>query len=96
MITKAEVADAIKEYQARKPDAKTISLLAALYTVADHLQDEQKYLPEPEIVKYDGRSDFAMLIRGRPAHKIWPVIDELMSIMKTQNPHLYDTIMRRL
>ena len=99
MITKADVDAAIKEYQdARKIDAKNISLLAALYTVRDHLSDDfaQKYLPEPEIVKYDGKTDFALLINGCPAQKIWPVIDDLMSIIKTQSPRLYDSIMQRL
>lgn len=99
MITKADVDAAIQEFQAvRKLDAKNVSLLASLYTVRDHLSDEpeQKYLPEPEIVKFEGQTDFALLINGRPAQKIWPVIDDLMSIIKTQSPRLYDSIMQRL
>lgn len=106
MITKHDLLDAISACQgARNPNARTIELLAALYTVSDHMAREEApngetysyaAAPRPDVVRYIGQSAFARAIYGRPAQEAWQLMDDLMTSVKTQNPRLYDSIMRQL
>lgn len=106
MITMQDIDSAIAECQgARDPDARCVTLLAALYTVKDHMtapagRREEAFAysaaPSRDIIRYMGPSPFARAIYGRPASDVWPLMDDLMSAVKTQNPRLYDAIMRQL
>lgn len=106
MITKHDILDAISECQgARNPGAKVIELLAALYIVKDHMdkdepavQQQYSFAPAPrqDVVRYMGHTPFARAIYGRQADDIWLLMDDLMTAVKTQNPRLYDSIMRQL
>lgn len=46
-----------------------------------------------EIVRYNGKSEFASVIDGQRAAKIWPIMDELMSITQTLHPPIYQRVM---
>lgn len=99
-----DIDSAIAECQgARKPGARGLALLAALYTIKDHMaepaapQEEYSYAAgRRETVRYMGQTPFARAIYGRPASDVWPLMDDLMSAVKTQNPRLYDAVMRQL
>lgn len=109
MITMQDVDAAIAECQgARHLSARSVELLAALYTIKDHMtqpgpelkaQEGYSYQAEParvEVVRYMGQSPFARAIYGRPARDVWLLMDDLMSAVRTQAPRLYDSVMRQL
>lgn len=106
MITMQDVDAAIAECQgARHLSARSVELLAALYTIKDHMaepkapQEGYSYAAAPahrETVRYMGQSPFAQAIYGRPANDIWLLMDDLMTAVRTQAPRLYDSIMRQL
>ena len=96
MITEHDLQEAIAECQGkRNPDAKTCIMLAAFYTIRDHLYPEkqqvQEDLPQPrysyspapdeveKTIDYVSDTDFGRLIDGRNAADVWPIIDELVS-----------------
>lgn len=47
-------------------------------------------------VHYEGSSEFAKIIDGQSQARVWPVIDELMTTVKTMNERLYNGVLRRL
>lgn len=103
MITMQDIDSAIAECQgARKPGARNLTLLAALYTIKDHMaksepQEGYSYAAgNRETVRYMGHTPFARAIYGRQANDVWLLMDDLMTAVKTQNPRLYDSIMRQL
>lgn len=106
MITKHDILDAISACQgARNPGAKVVELLAALYIVRDHMEKDEPEAkeeysfaatPRQDVVRYMGHTPFARAIYGRQANDVWLLMDDLMTAVKTQNPRLYDSIMRQL
>lgn len=48
------------------------------------------------VIHYGGTSEFAQAIDGRRQKEVWPVMDELMTTIKTLNERLYDAVMRKL
>ena len=53
-------------------------------------------MPQDEIVRYSGKTDFARRIANRPAADIWPILDELMTIIRTLYPELYTEVLKKL
>lgn len=49
-----------------------------------------------ETITIDSDTEFARVIEGREQKEIWPVLDELMSILHDMIPRLYTDVMRRL
>ena len=113
MITKQDLDDAIVECLGkRNPDSSTCMMLAAFYTIKDHLYPEanaseraapalskfnEGYSFSPgRSIEYEGESDFADAVRGRDLEEVLPVIDELMGTIKVLNPRLYSGVLRRL
>jgi hypothetical protein len=107
MIREQDLHEAIAECVGKKsPDANTCIKLAAYYTILRELYpNEQRDAPvlpaqsfaaEPEVVNFDGDSEFARLIRGQSVSYIMPIIDELMDAVRITQPRLYDGVMRRL
>lgn len=93
----------------RNPDAKTCKRLAAFYIILDHLQgvagENGAYTSDgnsnksnfPEIrVDVTSNTEFADAVNGRLASDIWPVIDELMTVLQATNPRLYAGVMRQI
>lgn len=111
MITKQDLLEAIAECQGvRSPNANTAIKLAAFYTILDHL-DEKEQPAETSVdsipqysfsmgdsgtVHIESESEFAKVIEGRSQSEIWPVMDELMGIVKLMNEKLYNGVIRKL
>lgn len=112
MITEQDLTAAIAECQGkRNPDASTCIKLAAFYTIKEHLFPPERaentamsnysYAAAPDqnqddIVVIDSDSEFAKLVDGRKQEEVWPVIDELMTALKTIQPRLYDAVLSKL
>jgi hypothetical protein len=107
MITEAALQEAIAEcHGERNPNANTCMKLAAYYTIKDHLEGQgnapvlpsRSYAPapEPEVVEWEGDSEFARSIRELPVSHIMPIINELMDTVQVLQPRLYDAVMRRI
>lgn len=101
--------EAIAECQgSRNPNANTCVKLAAYYTILDHISD--KNMSEPRIlpyslasapvdtntIKYNSDTEFSWAISGKDPDMVWPVIDEMMSVLQVTQPRLYDGVMRKL
>ena len=53
--------------------------------------------PEPaETITYDSGTEFSRLVNGQSMEDVLSVIDELMDVLKTINPRLYDGVLRKL
>lgn len=103
MITKEELEQAISECQGQKnPTAQTCIKLAAYYTILDHTDKPPENIAysfankPPDIVNYEGESDFAQAIQGRNPNEVWALIDELVQTIQIVHPRLYDGFMRKL
>lgn len=107
MITEQDLTAAIAECQGkRNPDASTCIKLAAFYTIKEHLFPEHiepaySYAPAPNetddtYVVIDSDTEFAQAVDGRKQEDVWPVIDELMTALKTIQPRLYDAVLAKL
>lgn len=111
MITEKDLQEAIAECQGqRNPTSTTCIKLAAFLIIKRELYPEQDPEPFKEpptvysyaqsepagIVTYESGTEFSELINGRNQEDVWPVIDELMDVLHTINPRLYDGVMRKL
>ena len=108
MIREEDLHEAIAECMGkRNPDANTCIKLAAYYTIMHELYPQEQEMPpvrmpaqsfaaEPEVIEYEGDSEFARLCRERSVSYIMPILDELMDVIKVTQPRLYDGVMRRL
>lgn len=109
MIKKEDVREAIAEMQGQKnPNANTCIKLAAYYIIQDHLTGaERETRPsgsepysisgnDPEIINYEGDSEFAQLIHGKSQEDVMAVMDELMSTLHVMHPRLYDGVMNKI
>ncbi len=50
----------------------------------------------PDVIEYDGDSDFAKALRGKSIKDVLPVIDELMTTLQVMHPRLYTGVMARI
>ena len=109
MIRKEDLHEAIAECMGkRNPDANTCIKMAAYYTIMNELypkvQDApqiptipvQSFSAEPEVIEYEGDSEFARLCREQSVSFIMPILDELMDTLQAIQPRLYEAVMRRL
>lgn len=110
MITEKDLQEAIAECQGvRNPNASTCIKLAAFYIIQEHLYgkpSESKDIPAysyaapPEQVEttidYYSNTEFSQAIDGRQTSEIWPIMDELMSVLQATNPRLYAGVMRKI
>jgi len=109
LITKQDLLEAVAECQGtRDPNANTAIKLAAYYTILDHLDDDKPKIepvqtmsysyaaPSEGIIEYDGESEFAQVIDGKPQREVLKVLDELLAILQATNERLYNAVMRKL
>lgn len=105
MITEQALQEAIAECQGqRNPTRETCMMLAAFYTIQDHLYPSANYnsVPSystaepPEQVSYDSGSEFSQVINGMPTEKVLSIMDEAMTTLQAIMPRLYHGIMRQL
>lgn len=110
MIRENDVREAIAEMQGQKnPNANTCIKLAAYYTILDHILEPQTPAivsrepmmfsgsgSMPDLIVYDGDSDFAKAVNGKESSKVISLIDELMTTLQVMHPRLYTGVMARL
>lgn len=103
MIKEQDLLDAIAECQGeRNPNANTCRNLASFYTILDHLRkttdpviENYSYSSDPNVVTYDGDTEFALAIQGKGVDDVLSLMDELMTTLQVINPRLYDGVMRK-
>ena len=104
MITEKDLQEAIAECQGvRNPTSSTCIKLAAFYILQDHLFTERNETPvysysagADNIIEYNGKTEFAELVNGRPQAEVMPIIEELMETVQALNPRLYASVIRKL
>ena len=104
MITEKDLQAAIAECQGvSKPNRETCMMLAAFYTIQDHLYPAEynnstySYASEQtDQVSYNSGTEFSEAIKGKDINTILPILDEAMDAVKTLLPRLYNGIMRKL
>lgn len=108
MISLEIINGTIAEWEAKEPTFYTIERLAWLYIVRDQIllernrqevrQDpaQQITVPEMPAVRISTGSEFMEAAAAADPETIWPILDELMDILKQLQPRLYDSVLRRL
>ena len=107
MITQQDLQAAIAECKGkRNPDANTCIKLAAFYTIRNELFGKSEQVPAysyaapPEQVEttidYQSDTEFSAVIDGRRADDVWPVMEELMEVLRRTNKPLYNATIRKI
>lgn len=110
MITETDLQEAILECQGkRNPTSADCMKLAAFLTIQREMygkseQDNSPVLPTMSyaapgpagIVTFDSGTEFSDAIRGKETEAVFDVMDELMGVLQTINPRLYNGVMRKL
>jgi len=111
LITKEALQEAIAECQGtRNPNRETCMMLAAFYTIQDHLYPQEEaaaeitprysYAAPPEEqteqVRYESGTEFSEVVNGMDADKVMKTMDELMTTLQVLNRRLYDGVLRQL
>lgn len=109
MITEKDLQEAILDCQGqRNPTTSTCMKLAAFLTIQREMFDRHDPVqvdlppgsfaaPEPaDQVSFNSGSEFSEAIRGMEINAVLDVMDELMGVLRTINPRLYNGVMRRL
>ena len=112
MIDRKELDARIAEIQySRDQSPDDCVYLASLYTIRDHLFPEEKETKAYSLVSapvaapvaspafavtVSGDSDFLQAVSGKNGEEAWNVIDSLMDTLKSVNPRVYDSIMRKI
>lgn len=102
MFTRAELMDAIDEFDRGKHTIQNCEKLAAIYTVLDHLNEpvyDMGYSgdskSEAEIEVY-GDSEFLKMVARKPPEKVWQLIDELVEALGVLNPRLQSNFLDKI
>lgn len=102
MIREADLLEAIAECQGeRNPNANTCIKLAAYYTILNNMrpgavESGASFDPPPDVIQYDGKTDFAHAVNGLTAETVLPIMDELMTAVSVIHPRLYQSTLKRL
>ena len=94
MISKAELENAIREYEDAPNNYSNCEKLATFYCLYDHM-----YGAEPRgenVVAYKGKSEFADAINGKDPTQTWAVMEELMDALSVLNPKLYQSALDKI
>lgn len=68
--------------------------LSWLYIVRDHLTGQQQKQPVP--LSVSGDSEFLQAVDGKESTSAWSVMDDLMDTLKTVNPRVYESVLRKI
>lgn len=107
MLDLKEIEWAISQLEKGESSHSAYGKLANLYVIRDHAQGDQtpeaRYshaaIPVEQVespISYESDTEFSMVVRGRISTEVWPVIDELMEVLRVTNPRLYNGVMRKL
>ena len=81
----------IKQHLFRDTEPQRLEITPSNYSFAP--APDQKPI---DTITIDSDTDFAQVIDGRKQADIWPVLDDLMSVLRDMVPRLYDKVMSRL
>ena len=99
MIPESELLKAIDELEQKPVTYQDAEKLATFYIVYDHLYKKQTPVIEPirevTIDRYNS-SEFFRAISCKSAKDVWNVINNLMEMLKTTQPSLYNAVIRQL
>lgn len=59
-------------------------------------QSEQAETQSERYIEYNSGSEFSEAIDGMDALEVWPIIDELMTVLQATNIRLYNGVMRKI
>ena len=59
-------------------------------------QSEQAETQSERYIEYNSGSEFSETIDGMDALEVWPIIDELMTVLQATNIRLYNGVMRKI
>ena len=104
MITEKELSQAIRECEKEPITASKVSKLADLYIIQDHLfgyNGGYSYSNAPaktveNVIEINGDTDFLSVVNGKKSEKVWAVIDEVMEVVKTLHPKMYDRVIEKI
>ena len=100
MINEDELNRAIAECQGqRHPTANTCIKLAAYLTIKDALFKEEElsysYRADP-VRRYKSDTEFFRIAEKTDSEHVMAVMDQLMDVLKSTQPRLYDRTIRRM
>ena len=81
----------IKHNMYPDPDDENQTVVSSIYSYAPSPDKEDKSL-----IDYQSKTEFAELIDGKRSEDVWKIIDELMTVLQTVHPRLYDSVVRKL
>lgn len=109
MITLHDLDTAIAKCQGlADPKPSDAIKLAAFYIIKNEMygppeteQPSYSYAtmpmqPAETVIEYQSDTEFAQSIEGKRAADVWPIIDELMEVLKVTTPRLYKGVMRKI
>ena len=102
MITEKEIAEAIRECEKEPITASKVGKLADLYIIQDHLfgyDNDYSYAPQrtvENVIEINGNTDFLKLVNGKNAEKVWAIIDEVIEVVQTLHPKMYQSILDKI
>lgn len=112
MITREDLIEAIAECQGtRNPNSHTCMMLAAFYTILDHMDAEERpenielspvrysmaAVPSSEnVIGYYGDSDFLIEAEGKAERHVMLIMDDLMNAISVLQPKLYSSVMKKI
>lgn len=101
MIKRDDLIESIAECEGVKnPNAHTCIMLAAFYTILDHMDNKDvgySFAPAPqEEITYDSGSEFLKAVRGKDINQLLEIMDELMTTLQVLYPRLYDGVMIKI
>lgn len=105
MLDLKEIEWAISQLEKGDSSYSAYGKLADLYTIRDQILgvhpaeplQSRASAPAERVgnrITYKSNTEFSEVIYGRDADEIWPIIDELMEVLRVTNPRLYDGVMR--
>lgn len=105
MLDLKEIEWAISQLEKGESSYPAYGKLADLYVIRDKILGGHpvesfysKSSAPPEQVEnritYKSNTEFSEVVYGRNSDEIWPIIDELMEVLRVTNPRLYDGVMR--
>lgn len=104
MLDQKEIDLEIAKWEYLESSYENYSKLADLYTIRDHMRQEQApptppaslYAAAPVSVESYGSSDFLQAVREKDPEQAWEIMDDLMDTLHTVNPRAYDGVMRKI
>ena len=76
-----------------EPPAAGPSFSAAPATT-EYVPPEQP--ADPDVIQWEGESEFAQEVYGQRVDQVMPIVEELMQTVDVLYPRLYDSVMRRI